>query len=683
MKLFSVVALTLVSTAAALGQGRVYVSPGATGDGSSWTNATGDLAAAMASALAGTEIWVARGTYVPTVCVNGCDDADRLASFRLRAGVSVIGGFTGVETDAAEASPANVTVLSGDIGLPGDPSDNSYTVVDCDDCGDAAAMSKLTIAAGNADRAGANITQRGRAGAGLYLDASDGGVASPTFTAVSVVNNDSRGQGGGIYLNGFRNGDASPVFERCLIAFNTSRADGGGVYVLALDGQSSPTFSNTVLRNNGTVNPGNRSGQSGAAIYVSATDGRAEVTLERCLLTRNTADVSTPGFNNGNSSANGGAVYLTAGSANPDMRLVVRNSVLSHNSAYSGGAVYNNRGTVDLANVSVVANRALGTGGSGGGLYINAGTAAVANGLSWGNAVPNNGGAGLDFRFVNGALDVRYTLLEAATEAAAFSCSNPSCGNDVYDAGPGLLYGRDPMLVDPDADVPELQATSPALDAGSDAHAATHGGDYFGAARINGTAVDLGAIERGAAPLPVELVAFSVAAETDHVRLSWTSRSEVGLMGYRILRRTADADDFAEIGETLAMGSGDYGFSDPTAQPGITYYYRLRSVDEDGATDLSAAVTATLPADADALAVVAEVFPNPASTEVRLRLAPRDNARTVYATLFDATGRKVRLWPLTTDGEHVLLVTDLPEGTYALRISEGDDRSTTSLLIHH
>ena len=685
MKLLYTLALTFVSAAVAHGQGRVYVSPGATGDGRSWSEATGDLAAAMASAVTGTEIWVAQGTYVPTACMNGCDDADRRVSFRLRPGVSVTGGFTGGETDAAEADPANATVLSGDIGRLGDPSDNSYTVVLCDDCGDASAMSNLTVTGGNADRAGGNPTERGRAGAGLYLDASDGGVASPTFTAVSVVDNDSHGQGGGIYLNGFRDGDASPTFERCFIAFNTARSDGGGVYVLALEGKSSPTFRNTTLRSNGTVNPGNSSGQSGAAIHVSATDGRAEVTLARCLVTRNAADISTPGFANGNSSANGGAVYLTSQRANPNMRLTVVNTVLSHNSAYSGGAVYNNRGVVAFANVSTVANRALGSGGSGAGLYINAGTATVTNSLSWGNAVPNNPGAGRDFRFVNGTLAVSYTLLEAPDRASAFSCSNPSCSNDAFDEGTGVLYGRNPMIVDVDADVPELQATSPALDAGSNAaaDAAAAGGDFFGADRIHGTTVDLGAVERGAGPLPVELAAFAAEANGDHVRLSWTSVSEVALAGYRILRRGAGETDFVEIGETIAMGSGDYGFADRTARPGVTYYYRLRSVDTDGTTDLSTAVAATLPEDAGTPAIVAEVFPNPASTEVRLRLAPRDNARTVYATLFDATGRKVRLWPLTADGEHVLPVTDLPEGAYALRLSEGGEHSTTPLLIRH
>ena len=681
MRILLASTLTLLAAATALGQGRHYVRAGATGDGSSWTQASGDLAGLMAGAVPGTEIWVQAGTYYPTVCMGSCSDADRLASFRLRAGVRVVGGFSGSETDAAEASPTNVTVLSGDIGRVNDPSDNAYTVVYCRDCGTDAALSNLTITGGYADRSGSNVTQRGAAGAGVYLDGSQGRVASPTLTDCSIVNNDSRGQGGGLYLNGFSDGAASPRLVRCLVAFNTARADGGGMYVLALDGTASPRLQETTFRNNGTVNPGSSSGQSGAAIYVSAADGVADVRLNRCLLTRNSADISTPGFNNGNASANGGAIYLVASRLNPDLRLTATNTVFSHNTSYSGGAVYNNRGHVTFHNVSVVGNRALGTGGSGGGLYINGGIAEVANAVFADNEVPSNSSAGRDFRFVNGRLEVRHTLLAAGSRAEAFSCSNPSCANDAFVEGAGVRYGAPPMLIDAAADIPEFQATSPALDAGDDAIVPVGSGDYYGHNRIAGAAVDLGAVERGGAALPVELTAFTAAPAEGGIRLAWTSASEVDLAGYRLLR-SEDGLAFSEIGQTLAMGRGDYTYTDRTARPGRTYYYRLRSVDTDGSDDLSSVVSVSLPEE-DGRAIEAVVYPNPASTEIRLALAPRDHARTVYATLYDATGRKVRLWPLTTDGDHVLPVTDLPEGPYVLHLAEGERRATSPLVIRH
>ena len=687
MKIHLVTALSLLTAATALAQGRVYVMEGATGDGSSWSSATGDLAGAMAEAVTGTEIWVAQGTYPTTTCLGACEEADRRMSFRLRRGVRVVGGFTGGEGDEAEANPANETILSGDIGTEGDPLDNAYNVVFCDDCGDAASMANLIITGGYANRSGVNVSTRGRAGAGVYLDGSDGRVASPTFTNVSIVNNDGFGQGGGVYIDGFDGGKASPRFERCVIAYNTARADGGGVFAFALDGEASPAFADTEIRNNGTVNPGGRSGQSGGGMYLSASNGTCAVTLDRCLLTRNAADVSVPGASNGNSSANGGGIYLAAGALNPALRLTIRNSVLSHNSAYSGGAIYDNRGYVTLTNVTCVGNRALGSGGSGGGVYINGGHARVANGLSYGNAVPNNPGAGRDFRFVNGALDVSYTLLEATSRAEAFSCSNAGCGNDAFEEGPGVIYGRNPLLADASADVPQLQVTSPALDAGAVAHASTLGGDFFGTPRVYGTSVDLGAVERAAAPLPVELVGFVASpTEAGPVELAWTSRSEVDLASYRVLRsERGAAEDFVEVGRVLAMGRGQYTHLDRAVRPGTTYYYRLRSVDTDGTSYDSEVASVTVPeaAGADVGDIFTRVFPNPTTGEVRVTLAPQATPRTVYATLFDASGRKLALWPLTADGDHVLSLRKFPDGQYVLRLVAGGREQSATVLVHH
>jgi len=69
-------------------------------------------------------IWVAAGTYYPT------DTTDRDASFELVNNVELYGGFAGTETLLEERDiVSNLTMLSGNIGLPEDDSDNSYHVV--------------------------------------------------------------------------------------------------------------------------------------------------------------------------------------------------------------------------------------------------------------------------------------------------------------------------------------------------------------------------------------------------------------------------------------------------------------------------------------------------------------------------------------------------------------------------
>src|SRR6266508_867898 len=113
----------------------VYVDAGASGvgDGSSWADAYPSLADALAGAASGTEIWVAKGTYKPT------SGTDRTATFLLKDGVAIYGGFAGGETQRDQRDwQANITLLSGDLN--GDDSgdvslpnltreDNSYHVV--------------------------------------------------------------------------------------------------------------------------------------------------------------------------------------------------------------------------------------------------------------------------------------------------------------------------------------------------------------------------------------------------------------------------------------------------------------------------------------------------------------------------------------------------------------------------
>lgn len=85
---------------------RIHVTPEGAGrmDGSDWENAYGDLAAAYADAgkYCG-EVWLKKGFY-------------RLAGFiPMKSNVTVLGGFAGDETEAAEADPEhNLSVISGD-----------------------------------------------------------------------------------------------------------------------------------------------------------------------------------------------------------------------------------------------------------------------------------------------------------------------------------------------------------------------------------------------------------------------------------------------------------------------------------------------------------------------------------------------------------------------------------------
>ena len=219
----------------------LFVNQAAAGadDGSSWTDAYTDLQSALAIALPGTSVWVAAGTYRPTT------GTDRAAAFALKNGVALYGGFAGTET-ALESRDwsANTTVLSGDIGVPSDSTDNSYHVVIGSGLDSTAVFDGFTVTSGRADG-----VYPSNSGGGMYIDAAGPTIGNARFWRNSAVL-------GGAVAN--RGGD--PVFANTL--FTENLADTGGA-VFNFDGAgpklTSVTFS------------GNAAGSFGGAMFNSTS----------------------------------------------------------------------------------------------------------------------------------------------------------------------------------------------------------------------------------------------------------------------------------------------------------------------------------------------------------------------------------------------------------------------------
>ncbi|MEO6819982.1 MAG: hypothetical protein ABI266_07380, partial [Ginsengibacter sp.] len=113
-----------------------YVKQNSTGDGTSWTNASGDLQAMINSSIPGDQVWVAGGTYYPIRRADSLDvisPNNRHNAFVLKNGVKIYGGFIGSNetllTQRDSTRKTNNTILSGDIGIVGDDADNAYHVV--------------------------------------------------------------------------------------------------------------------------------------------------------------------------------------------------------------------------------------------------------------------------------------------------------------------------------------------------------------------------------------------------------------------------------------------------------------------------------------------------------------------------------------------------------------------------
>lgn len=142
----------------------IYVNQIATGanNGTNWANAYTSLAVALDNVRNCNnidEIWVATASYKPAT------SADRTKSFDLPEGIKIYGGFpnTGNPLFGARNPIAFPTIMSGDIGLTSNSTDNSYHVVTMNTATDTTYVDGFYIRGGNADGSG-----EFRKGGGLY-----------------------------------------------------------------------------------------------------------------------------------------------------------------------------------------------------------------------------------------------------------------------------------------------------------------------------------------------------------------------------------------------------------------------------------------------------------------------------------------------------------------------------------
>lgn len=250
-----------------------FVKEGATGDGTSWANASGDLQK-MIDELADNnpqnqpgEVWVAAGTYSPVGWLD--PSKSYTASFRMRDGISVYGGFAGTEQSKTQREKEgempwqykNVTVLQGasyDHDAIWNATDYQWNVNSSasrhvvwfapfpyneeDYFKSVTILNGVTIVGGNAQGdIGVEdfLTDRG---AGVYMGRncylmnsivkechaeSDGGAVclkGGRLVGSLVFNSSAESRGGGVYVD-----NAGLVLQSMIT--NCSATNGGGVYL--------------------------------------------------------------------------------------------------------------------------------------------------------------------------------------------------------------------------------------------------------------------------------------------------------------------------------------------------------------------------------------------------------------------------------------------------------------------
>jgi hypothetical protein len=273
--------ILLLFVALPLSAQRMYVRASATGNnsGQTWTNAFTDLQSALQIAQKGDSVWVAEGLYRPT------NTSNRAISFEPRSGVVVIGGFAGTETSLIQRDwAAHPTILSGDIGVADDSSDNSYNVMYLMEPDSATILDGLILRDGVADNEAFATDAYSRliCGGGLYIMGASAD-AYPDIRNCAFEHNTALYYGGGVIVNGNNNGSTAPKFINCRFENNRAGINGGGiakygasVVERGLDYENCQFITN-------------QANQFGGGIYYLDGDGRDKIELENCLIQKNFA----------------------------------------------------------------------------------------------------------------------------------------------------------------------------------------------------------------------------------------------------------------------------------------------------------------------------------------------------------------------------------------------------------
>lgn len=483
----------------------IYVDADATGSnlGTDWANAYVDLQSALTVADNSElveEIWIAEGVYYPTT------GDDRSAHFRLIDDVGIYGGFQGTESNRSQRNwRVFETVLSGDIGVPGDPIDNSYHVLIASDVNSTGILDGVTISDGyatgsaqdEADVGAAIFNERGRPtinnvvfknnfSNGEFPDGGGGAVynilgANGTFTDCVFINNESR-LGGGVYV-----GESDPSFHRCYFEAGNAIA-GGGIHNTR---GSHSLIDQCIFFENQSV--------QGAAI---TNELASHATIQHCKFESNHADPANLGgamlnvdsdplvqdcvFRNNTTGILGGAIHTLRGTAGRIVHCWFEKNRATHgssrggaissqNASFSiencmfldnevlleGGAIYGVTSNVSIQSSTIVGNKAQ----TGGAINVLRGTVQVENSI----VVSNDAINGPQVAIIdNSTADFSHTDLEGGPDGIFQFASTLNIGAGMLDTDPQFVetYAFNHLLSQAAAGQTQ---DSPCVDAGSSA----------------------------------------------------------------------------------------------------------------------------------------------------------------------------------------------------------------------
>jgi hypothetical protein len=173
--------------------------------------------------------------------------------------------------------------------------------------------------------------------------------------------------------------------------------------------------------------------------------------------------------------------------------------------------------------------------------------------------------------------------------------------------------------------------------------------------------------------LPLTLLQFEVKSESSFSLIRWHTADEKNVKGFDLQRATAThKPNFKSVKWMDATGNGFYQYEDRDISAGVTYYYRLKMMDNDGRFDISPIKTASFESEVEKL----RIYPNPMTDETYLSLfSPSEN--TAHLKLLNVQGQVIQAFSeKINEGENTVLlkIRNVPSGLYFMVVEMGEKR---------
>lgn len=175
--------------------------------------------------------------------------------------------------------------------------------------------------------------------------------------------------------------------------------------------------------------------------------------------------------------------------------------------------------------------------------------------------------------------------------------------------------------------------------------------------------------------LPLQLKSFSVINNNGYAGLSWQTCNEINVKKFEI-QKSVDARSFTAIADVAAKNANcatTYSYNDVKALSG-TAYYRIRMVDNDGASTYSGVVSID-----GKVPVSLSAFPNPVTNSL-VMMHPKTTAGATIQ-IISLNGKMVSITTVQQDAVQTSIdVSKLAKGNYIAVFTNGTEKQSLKFV---